>query len=212
MGPQGCGKGTQGKLLAEALSIPVFGMGDIFRRAAAEPSELGQEIAAYIKRGELVPDKYVIEAIVRALHSNDARAGFVLDGYPRRANQVDELEQLLGEKPLDRVVLLEVPLEEAIQRTGDRLTCSSPQCGEIYSRRNGVSTGDPCSQCGRAVATREDDNESALIQRYEIYQQETVPAIRLFAERGLLTTINGTGDRDSVHQEILNAIHDPFVR
>lgn len=206
MGPQGCGKGTQGKLLAEALDVPPFGMGDIFRRAAAEPGELGREIAAYMRRGELVPDKFVIEAIVRMLYSEEARKGFVLDGYPRRASQVSELEQVLGEKSLDRVILLKVPLEEATRRARDRLTCSDPDCGEIYSREDGVSSGDPCTRCGASVAARDDDNERALMQRYETYEKETLPAIRLYAERDLLTTVDGVGDRGSVHRKILSEL------
>jgi adenylate kinase len=207
MGPQGCGKGTQGKLLAEALGVPLFGMGDIFRRAAAEPGELGQTIAAYVQRGELVPDKYVIEAIVRALYSDEARDGFVLDGYPRRENQVEELEQVLGERLLDRVILLEVPLGEAMRRARNRLICSDPKCGEIYSRANGLSDGAPCSKCGTPISTRDDDNEDALMRRYETYEQETQPAIRLYAERGLLSTVDGTGGREGVHQKILSELH-----
>jgi adenylate kinase len=208
MGPQGCGKGTQGKLLAEALGVPIFGMGDIFRRAAAEPGELGREIAAYVRGGDLVPDKYVIEAIVRALHSNEASQGFVLDGYPRRENQVDELEQILGERSLDKVVLLEVPLEEAMRRVRARLICSNSKCGEIFSRDNGVSKGDPCPRCTAPLATREDDNESALMKRYETYERETMAAINLYAERGLLVPIDGTRDRESVHKTILSALYE----
>lgn len=206
MGPQGCGKGTQGNLLAEALGVPLFGMGDIFRRAAAEPSELGRTIAAYVRRGELVPDKYVIEAIVRALYSDEARDGFVLDGYPRRENQVEELEQVLGERSLDRVILLDVPLEEAMQRARDRLICGDPKCGEIYSRANGQSDGAPCSKCGAPISTRDDDNDGALTRRYETYEQETLPAIKLYAKRGLLSTVDGTGGRASVHQKILSEL------
>lgn len=206
MGPQGSGKGTQGELLSNALQVPLLGMGDIFRRAAAEAGELGERLADYLKRGELVPDIYVIEAIVRAVHSEEARNGFVLDGYPRRLGQVDELDQILGDETLDLVVLLNLPREEAMRRALSRCVCRNVECGAVYGSGDALANGAPCPRCGSPVGTRDDDTEETLDARYDLYESETVPAIELYRQRGLLVEVSAVGTKESIYKRITAAL------
>jgi adenylate kinase len=181
-------------------------MGDIFRRAAAEPGALGREIAAHLERGDLVPDKYVLEALVRATHSEKAAVGFVLDGYPRRENQVAELEELLGDRRLDKVVFLDVPREEAARRAKARRICSKSDCGEVYGDNSSPDPDGRCTRCGSSVVARVDDAGDTLKHRYDLYEAETVPAIRLYEEQGLLLTVAGTGDPDLIHERIMRGL------
>jgi adenylate kinase len=205
MGPQGCGKGTQGQLLADALDVAFLGMGDLFRRAAAEPGELGREISAFMERGDMVPDKYVIEALVRGVHSEEARDGFVLDGYPRRENQVDELDQVLDRQRITKAILLDVSLEEAMQRVAARRVCTNVECGAIYSADSPAASRGRCDRCTSHVVARSDDQPDALKRRYEHYEAHTVPAIRIYEGRGLLARVDGNGDLHEVHQRVLAA-------
>ncbi len=208
MGPQGSGKGTQGDLLAQAFGVPLLGMGDIFRRAAAEPGELGEQIARYLKSGELVPDKHVIEAIILAVHSTEARRGFVLDGYPRRAGQVDELDQILGDETVDLVVLLDVPREEAMRRALSRRVCRNVECGAVYGPDDASSGPDTCRRCGSPVGPRDDDGIETLNARYTLYENETLPAVDLYRRRHLLAEISGVGTKDAVHARTMVAVKD----
>jgi adenylate kinase len=181
-------------------------MGDIFRRAAAEPGELGEQISQHLNAGVLVPDKHVIEAIVRAVYSADARDGFVLDGYPRRADQVDELDQILGDDAVDLVVFLDVPREEAMRRALTRRVCRNVECGTVYGADDGPTPIDTCRRCGWPVEPRDDDNPQALNARYNVYETDTLPAVDRYRRRGILAEVSGVGTKGSVHERMIAAV------
>ena len=123
MGPQGVGKGTQAALLAEHYGIPAISTGDIFRYNIKNKTELGLEALKYTDKGELVPDELTNKIVKDRLAMDDAKNGWILDGYPRNASQVKALDAMLEElgTPLDKVVALDADHDVLMQRIAKRL-------------------------------------------------------------------------------------------
>lgn len=177
MGPQGSGKGTQAARLAERLGVPTISTGDIFRSNIKGGTELGLLAQTYTAKGELVPDE-VTNAMVRdRLAQEDVAKGFILDGYPRNAAQVDELDRILAdqESELDGVLELTADRDELLERL----------------RRRAEIEG------------REDDTEDAISRRLDIYDAHTAPLTSAYAERGLLLQVDGIGDIDEVTERLV---------
>jgi adenylate kinase len=180
MGPPGAGKGTQAALLSKDLGIPHISTGDIFRANVSEGTTLGKEAQSFMDVGEYVPDG-VTNAMVRdRLTYDDARPGFILDGYPRTVEQVAELDAMLrsaGTK-LDRVIELTVDVEVVV----DRLIRRSAEQG------------------------RTDDTEEVLRRRLQVYAEQTAPLMEVYQDHGLLAQVNGLGDITAVTAAILVAV------
>ncbi|KAE8762204.1 adenylate kinase [Georgenia thermotolerans] len=180
LGPPGAGKGTQAVRISDRLSVPAISTGDIFRANVAEQTELGKRAQRYMDAGEYVPDE-VTNAMVRdRLAQPDAVPGFLLDGYPRTADQVAELDGMLsgdGQR-LDAVVELTADTDEVVTRLLKR-----------------------ASEQGRA-----DDTEPVIRRRLEVYAEQTAPLARLYADRGLLVQVDGIGEIDEVTDRILAAL------
>lgn len=202
LGPPGAGKGTQAKQLVDWLGVPQIATGDMLRDAVARGTELGLEAKRYMDAGDLVPDEVVIGIVRQRLQDDDARKGFILDGFPRTTEQAEALQDVA---PLDAVVDLEVPEQEVVQRLAGRRVCES--CGAIYHvvstppSREGV-----CDACGGTVAQRSDDTEEAVRQRLRQYQEKTAPLERWYEDRGVLLRLDGTGSADEVQQRIRSAL------
>ncbi len=176
LGPPGAGKGTQATLVAEKFGIPHISTGAIFRANLAEGTPLGVEVGKYMDRGEYVPDS-VTNAMVRdRLGQPDTEPGFLLDGYPRTLEQVDELDVILADlgKHLDAVVEITADVAEVTQR--------------LLAR---------AAKEGRA-----DDTEEVITRRMEVYAQQTEPIVAVYAERGLVRKVDGMGTIDEVHARI----------
>lgn len=183
MGPPGAGKGTQAKAVADRLGIPAISTGDIFRANVAEGTPLGVEAKRFMDAGEYVPDE-VTNAMVRdRLAEDDARSGFLLDGYPRTVAQVHELDgmlEALGSR-LDAVVVLTVDQDELVQRLLHRAQTEG----------------------------RTDDTEPVIRRRQDVYAQETAPLIAVYGERGLVREVDGMGTVDEVRARVFAALgHD----
>lgn len=180
MGPQGAGKGTQAARLAEQLAIPAISTGDIFRANIKGGTELGRLAQEYTAKGDLVPDS-VTNAMVRdRLAQDDAAQGFILDGYPRNAAQVVELDTILTD--------LGVALDGVVELTADR--------DELLARL-----------AKRAeIEGREDDTEEAIARRLDIYAEQTAPLTSAYDERGLLVRVDGIGDVDEITGRIVSAL------
>jgi len=180
MGPQGAGKGTQAARLAEQLAIPAISTGDIFRANIKGGTELGRLAQEYTAKGDLVPDS-VTNAMVRdRLAQDDAAQGFILDGYPRNAAQVVELDTILTD--------LGVALDGVVELTADR--------DELLARL-----------AKRAeIEGREDDTEEAIARRLDIYAEQTAPLTSAYDERGLLVRVDGIGDVDEITGRIVTAL------
>jgi adenylate kinase len=180
VGPQGSGKGTQGVRIGDAFGIPVVSTGDIFRANIKAGTELGEQVTAILDAGDLVPDE-LTGAIVRdRLSQEDARDGFVLDGYPRNTSQVAYLDEFLGEsgEALDAVIMLDVPREESLARLSLRAT-----------------------QQGRT-----DDTDDTIAHRLDIYERETAPILEVYDARGIIERIDGVGSLDDITERIMTAL------
>jgi len=180
MGPQGSGKGTQAARLAEVYGVPAISTGDIFRANIKGGTELGRLAQEYSAKGELVPDS-VTNAMVRdRLGADDVHDGFLLDGYPRNAAQVTELDAILAE--------LGAALDVVVELTADR----DELLGRL--RRRAETEG------------REDDTEDVIARRLDIYAEQTAPLTGAYEARGLLARVDGIGDIDEVTRRILDAV------
>ncbi|NYG60091.1 adenylate kinase [Nocardioides daedukensis] len=182
MGPPGAGKGTQAKVIANHFGIPAISTGDIFRANVAGETPLGVEAKRYMDAGEYVPDE-VTNAMVRdRLAEDDAKPGFLLDGYPRTLAQVTELDGMLAatDVSLDAVVVLTADQDELVSRLLQRAHTE-----------------------GRA-----DDTEDVIRRRQEVYTEETAPLIEVYGERGLVTEVDGMGEIDAVTHRVFDALEN----
>jgi adenylate kinase len=181
IGPPGAGKGTQAERLAKAFNIPAVSTGDIFRMNVKNETELGKLAKSFMDRGEYVPDSVTNDLVRDRLSHQDAAGGFLLDGYPRTADQVSELDSILeaaGTK-LDAVVQLTADTEEIVRRLLNRA----------------IEQG------------RTDDTEDVIRRRLEIYANETAPLTSVYASRGLVVLVDGLGAIDEVTDRILEALN-----
>jgi adenylate kinase len=180
IGPPGAGKGTQAAKLAEAFHIPAISTGDIFRENVKNETELGQQAKAFMDRGEYVPDSLTNALVRDRLDWDDAKHGFLLDGYPRTADQVEELDSILGDKDesLNAVVLITADTDEVVRRLLGR-----------------------AAEQGRA-----DDTEDVIRRRLEVYAEQTAPLIDVYSKRNLVIEVDGLGAVDEVTARILEAL------
>ncbi len=192
LGPPGAGKGTQAKLLAQAEGWLHLSTGDLLRSAIARGTPTGLQAKSHMERGGLVPDEVVDALIEERLREPDARAGFILDGYPRTLAQATALARMLAaaKTPLSRVLLLEVKDERLVARSSGRRNCVS--CGAIYHivskppGREGV-----CDACGGRLEQRADDREEVLRERLRVYREQTAPLVAHYGAQGLLARVDG---------------------
>lgn len=199
MGPQGSGKGTQAELLSQKLGIPAFAMGQLLRDEIAAGSDIGMEADAIMKAGNLVSDEMAAEVLKKRLSQPDTERGYILDGYPRNAEQAKAFN---FDKPTD-VVVIDVPDEESLNRLGGRLTCKV--CGKVYSESDGFEEGDACS-CGGELYRRDDDTPEAIAKRLEIYHRDTKPIIDQYQQQGVVKHVRGIGSVEEVHDRILETL------
>ena len=180
IGTPGAGKGTQAQRLSETFGIPAISTGDIFRHNVKNETELGKLAKAYMDRGEYVPDSLTNDLVRDRLSQADAADGFLLDGYPRTADQVAELDDILAEKSqhLDAVVMLSADVDEVVRRLLNRAI-----------------------EQGRA-----DDTEDVIRHRLEVYEEQTAPLISVYAARDLVITVDGLGEVSDVTARIVDAL------
>ena len=201
MGPPGAGKGTQARRLAHARSIPHVSTGDMFRDNMRRETALGKKAREYLRNGGLVPDDVVTLMVEERLARDDCHQGFLLDGYPRTAAQVRDLDKILASHGWKRsaVLHLEVSEEEVVRRLASRRVCV--QCGHV-SRLETLSGGEPCRDCGAEMKQREDDREDVVRDRLQIYRRETEPVLAIYRERSVLHSVDGCGTEDEVYERL----------
>jgi adenylate kinase len=203
LGRQGSGKGTQGAQLARLLVVPHISVGDVLREAVRSGSPAGRRAQDMMERGELVDDDLVVAMVADRLAAADARSGgFVLDGFPRTADQAQALAGMLAGQALDRAVVIDVPLEVARGRLLARRVCAG--CGRIYSvaRASGLETW-TCGACGGQVRRRADDTDEAVTRRLRLYDDQTRPLLDWFARRDQLLLVEGVGTSEEVFSRML---------
>jgi adenylate kinase len=201
MGAPGSGKGTQAQRLVERFGIPQISTGDLLRAARDSGTELGLRAKAVMDSGGLVSDEIVLGIIHERFAKPDAARGFILDGFPRNIAQAEALAILLGSlgKPLDVVVQFEVDYAEIVERISGRRTCAT--CGRVFNVYTAPPGSAPhCDRCDDKpqLIQRKDDEEPTVRKRLEVYEQQTRPLIKYYADRGLLRTINAQQDVEHV--------------
>ncbi len=207
LGPPGAGKGTQARRLQEAYHLVQISTGDILRAAVQSGSPLGKQVKGIMDRGDLVPDALILEIVQARLSQEDAKAGFVLDGFPRTIPQAEGLDRLLGQRGMkvNRVVAIEVTEETVIARNTGRWVC--PNDGAVYQ----VKSAPPkragfCDLDGTPLVQRPDDQEPQIRQRMREYHQKTDPLKDYYRRQGLLSEIEGGRSADEVFAEIVSIL------
>lgn len=204
IGPPGAGKGTQSLTLCENLGIPHVSTGEMLREEVREGSVLGQRVEQHLASGNLVPDELVSELVVKRLTLPDTKEGYLLDGYPRSVNQAKSLTSLLDRlgTPLTAAVLLDLPDQTIISRLSSRRTCD--QCGRSYHiKHNPPAVDGQCDACCSSLVQREDDAESAIRNRLDVYHRQTEPVLDYYKSNGLLVNVSADGSIDNVRASIL---------
>ncbi|MGI8528294.1 MAG: adenylate kinase [Geodermatophilaceae bacterium] len=207
VGPPGAGKGTQAQFLSEQFDIVQVSTGDIFRANVGNGTTLGLEAKKYMDAGELVPDSVTIAMVRDRLAEADVRHGFLLDGFPRNAEQAAALDTLLGEldTELDAVLEMQVDNDEIIRRLAGRRTCHG--CGQIWHvDYDPTQVEGTCDACGGELYQREDDQPGTIRRRLEVYDEQTAPLVRYYSERGLLVPLDATGDVEDVTARAIEAL------
>jgi len=203
LGPPGAGKGTQAKRLAEHLGVPQISTGDMLRAAVQAGSSLGRQAQSYMERGALVPDDVIVGLVRERLTQPDAKAGYILDGFPRTLGQAEALEAQ-GVK-LDAVLALEVPAEDVVRRIAGRRTCA--KCGAMsHVTFSPTRTSGVCDACGGETVQRADDREETVRRRLEVYAEQTAPLVRFYERAGLLRRVPGTGTIAEIFARALQAL------
>lgn len=194
LGKQGCGKGTQGKLIARKYKIPLIVTGDMLREISKENSYLGRKIKKILDQGKFVPNKLTNKMILAKIK---ASKGFVLDGFPRNMEQKEAIQEV----KIDVVFLIEISNSVAIKRLSSRRMCGN--CNEVYNlltkkpRQKGI-----CDKCKDKLIQRTDDTEAAIKKRLELYKKETIPVLDFYKKQGILKKVNGENKQARVFRDI----------
>ena len=195
LGPPGAGKGTQGVVLSKNYNIAHISTGDILREAVKAGTALGKKALEYMNKGELVPDEIVTGIVVERLAKEDAKKGFILDGFPRTLKQAEDLDKELKRisSGIDMVLYFEIPEAVAIERLTGRRVCKS--CGANYHIKNIPPQKEGiCDKCGANLFQRPDDTIATVKNRLKVYDEQTSPLIEYYTKQGILKKVSGALD------------------
>ncbi|MBA3358313.1 MAG: adenylate kinase [Thermoleophilaceae bacterium] len=203
LGPPGAGKGTQAARLKEDFDLPYYATGDILRAAVKEESDLGKEAKGFMDKGDLVPDELITRVIAERVDSDEARDGFLLDGFPRTVKQAESLEEALAGlgRRLTATLLIDAPDELVIKRLSGRRVCR--ENGHTYH----VDFDPPknegfCDQDGSQLVQRDDDKLETVKHRLEVFHDQTKPLVERYEGEGVLRRFDGTRSPDEVSGRI----------
>jgi adenylate kinase len=211
LGPPGCGKGTQAKLLSRNMRLEHIGTGDLLRAAMRERSHVGRRAEPFVQSGQLVPDNMVNDLIAERFDRGDRPDRFVLDGYPRTLAQAEALERILRSagSNVTAVLLLDVPDEEIVRRVGHRWSCPKAGCKATYhTESNPPKKSGICDDCGTALVQRPDDQPETVRARLKVYHKDTVELIPYYKARGLLHSVQAQGSIEQVYDSIVKTLED----
>jgi adenylate kinase len=202
-GPPGAGKGTQADRLRNDFGLPFISTGDMLRENVKEGTDLGKEAQKYMDAGDLVPDDVIVKMAGERLKAEDARDGFILDGFPRTVEQGKALDELLSEqgRRVTAALMIDVPDDDVARRISGRRTC-------VKSGHNYHVDFDPpkhegvCDQDGSRLVQRDDDKDDVVQNRLRVYHDQTEPLIDYYDEQGLLRRIDGTRSPAEVNDHI----------
>lgn len=212
IGPPGSGKGTQTKMLSSELNLPHIDTGSLLREAVSSGSEEGKLAGSFMEKGQLVPIEVVSRIIKNRLLKDDAKNGFILDGYPRSTEQAYALDEILKEIDKDKDILpvvfyFDVAEEKLVERLVNRRSCS--KCGAIYNLKTMQLDDETiCPKCGGKLTRREDDTEEVAIKRFDTYFKETAPLIDLYEKRNQLVKLDASLDINTIYKNLKGAIKE----
>lgn len=202
LGAPGAGKGTQAAFLVEEFDLPHISTGDMLRAAVKAGTELGKKAKSFMDAGELVPDDVIIGLVIERLGQPDTNVGFILDGFPRTTAQAVALDAELSklERPLDAALLIDVDPEVIVGRLTSRRMCK--ECGCIGSVADAS-----CPKCGGEMYQRDDDNETTVRNRLDVYAKSTSQLIDYYRGCELLVSIDGDRDPKVVYADVKTALN-----
>ena len=209
LGPPGCGKGTQAKLLCQRNGLEHIGTGDILREAIRQHTPAGCRAQPFVESGKLVPDDLVNDVIAERFNNGNPPERFVMDGYPRTIAQASFFDQLLREQglDLDGVIFLEVPDEEVTRRLSGRRICPNATCAASYHiTLKPPRQTDVCDLCGTRLVHRDDDKPETIAKRLQIYHAVYDELVEQYRRSGLLKDIPGVGAIETVYDRIVKAL------
>ena len=205
LGAPGAGKGTQAEIIAEKLNIPTISTGNIIREALANGTEMGLKAKSFIEAGKLVPDEVVIGIIKDRLAAEDCEGGFILDGFPRTIPQAEALDTM--GIIIDKVVDIDVPDENIVNRMSGRRVCKA--CGSSYHIENKKPKVEGvCDACGGELQIRKDDAPETVLDRLNVYHEQTEPLKDYYANCGKLRSVEGTAPIKEITASILKVLED----
>ncbi len=205
LGAPGAGKGTQAEVIAKELKIPTISTGNIIREALANGTDMGLKAKAFIEAGKLVPDDVVIGIIKERLAADDCLNGFILDGFPRTIPQAEALDNM--GIIIDKVVDIDVPDEVIVNRMSGRRVCKA--CGSSYHIENKKPQVDGvCDACGGELQIRKDDAPETVLDRLNVYHEQTEPLKDYYVKCGKLRSVAGTAPITEITASILKVLED----
>jgi len=208
LGPPGAGKGTQAKRIVDTFHLVQLSTGDILRAEIAAGSAIGREAQAIMKAGKLVPDKMIDDLVDARLDREDAKKGFILDGFPRTLPQASALDEMLARKGMDLDAVLSISVDDdaMVERISGRYTCA--KCGEGYHDAfKQPKVAGVCDVCGGTTFTRREDDKAETVRaRLKAYHAETKPIIAYYKDRGIVHNIDGMRSIDEVGAQVEAAL------
>ncbi len=207
MGLPGAGKGTQASEIVKKFPIPHISTGDMFRKAIKDETDLGKEAKSYMDRGELVPDEVTVGIVKVRISEDDAKKGFLLDGFPRTIEQAEALNNIMSEldRNIDAVINIEVPEEELMNRLTGRRICE--KCGTTYHLVfNPPKVDGVCDIDGGKLYQRKDDNPETVSNRLSVNVKQSKPILEYYDEKGVLKNIDGAKDIDEVTKDVIDIL------
>ena len=208
MGLPGAGKGTQASEIVKKFPIPHISTGDMFRKAIKDETDLGKEAKSYMDRGELVPDEVTVGIVKERISEDDAKKGFLLDGFPRTIDQAESLSQIMSEldREIDAVINIEVPEEELMNRLTGRRICE--KCGTTYHLVfNPPKVDGICDIDGGKLYQREDDNPETVSNRLSVNVKQSKPILEYYDKKGVLKNIDGSKNIDEVTSDVIDILN-----
>src|ERR1700761_1805925 len=203
LGPPGSGKGTQGERLNQDLRLPYYATGDILRGAVRDETPLGKSAKEFMDRGDLVPDEVIVGVIAERIDSEEAKDGFILDGFPRTTPQAEALDAKLGElgRALSAGLLIDASDDEVGRRLGGRRTCGAE--GHVYPFDfNPPNVEGVCDIDGSPLIVRDDDKPDVIRKRLATYHEKTEPLISYYEGQGVLERVDGAREPAEVTAEL----------
>ncbi len=209
LGPPGCGKGTQAKLLCRTHRWEHIGTGDLLRDAIRRQTPVGLRAQPFVEKGNLVPDDLVNDLIEERFDRADRPHSFVMDGYPRTLAQSVEFERILGMNgmELDAAILIDVPDEQIVQRVCGRWSCPKLGCKATYHiRNNPPQVAGVCNDCGTALVQRSDDAAETVKGRLLVYHKDTEQLVPFYEAQKMLRRVDGAGEVKQVSARLEKAL------